>query len=430
MNLKVEKPPRAAQDQAVGCADMNLKPTKTSSSIAHRRALRSGWRRVRRRMRIWALRRGLVAGRAVLLLSFAIVALAALGLVTWQGVVLVNVATSDNENALTATQSLVATGGAIIALMLAAWRTLTAKQQADTSNRQAATALRQAETAEYGQRTSRYATGVNMLTNELLMVRIGGVDVLAGLAREDPKRFGRPICDTLAAFVRHPPHNRDDQLVVQSLSSTEDAAGSKTDASTYRLRPDVNAAVLTLGTLSSELRRVRGLHSDYRVDLSKADLRGLDARFAELPMMEFTDARLDNADLHSACLRDCWFFGTGLCNANLQAADLNGSRIVSANADGAKLSYANLANAAIAMHVHLPSASCLHVSACVIDGPAAELNSKVLRNAWAWRDQPPRPLGGSDQGKLQIELYDEALRPGWEVVSGPSLGYGPPKTRI
>lgn len=376
--------------------------------------------RLRRQVRVWWKRRSTSVPRRSLVPSIAVLALAAAGLVTWQVAVLIGVAVSGEAQAISATQSLVVTGGGIIALILAAWRSFTARRQADIANNQARTAARQAEAAEYGRRTDRYTTGVRMLGDELMMIRMGGLDLLAQLSRDDPERFGRAVCDTLAAFVRHPPHDTAGQRVVQAwngdieMAPDDDESEDSPQALTYRLRPDVNEAVVRLGGLAEDLHRRQGFPTRYRPNLSEADLRGLQADGACLWRIDFTRARLTNAQLTGATAQWVQFSQTDLRGANLSRADLTGSFILRVLAADADLSRANLERSFISSFDALRLAKGAHVSGAAINIPTggARGTEAILQGLWAWRDKPPH-LNGPKGNAGGVSLYDEELRPGW-----------------
>lgn len=397
------------------------------------------WRRFRRRAfvagvpRIWRQR---------LPIRFAalwIVIAGAAGLVIYYGSVLLKAANQPGlltDQQLTATQSMIAVGAAALTLVLAVWRSLTAKRQTDIANRQADTAARQAEAAEYGRRTDRYTTGVRMLGDELMMIRMGGLDLLAQLARDDSQRFGRAVCDTLAAFVRHPPHNKAGQRVIRVWSGdTEIGPDNAEDDDSpedleYRLRPDVNEAVIRLGLLAEDARRRYGVPESYQPNLAEADLRGLKAFSACLTRLNFTKARLTNALLVGVAAEHVQFWGADLRGADLSEANLRSAAVVTGRTAGIRLDGANLEQANIEISGALRSAFDAHVSGTIISiEPGTEPDIDGL---WAWRDDPPTFVGRAADTKIarmKILLYDEKLRPSWPNP-GPLMwgsDFGPPE---
>ena len=87
--------------------------------------------------------------------------------------------------------------GGGLALVFALWRSLVAGHQAETSRRQT-------EVTQQGFLNERYQKGAEMLGDELLSVRLGGIYALRSLAEEYPNQYHVPIMRLLCAFVRHP----------------------------------------------------------------------------------------------------------------------------------------------------------------------------------------------------------------------------------
>ena len=99
----------------------------------------------------------------------------------------------------------------LVALPLATWRGYvahkqanTAQEQVDKSQQQVETAQRQAETAQQGLRNERYQKAAEMLGDEVLAVRLGGIYALQRLAEEDPGEYHIQIMSLFCSFVRHP----------------------------------------------------------------------------------------------------------------------------------------------------------------------------------------------------------------------------------
>ena len=78
--------------------------------------------------------------------------------------------------------------GAIIAMVLAVWRSRVAG--------------RQAATAERGLLNDRFQKGAEMLGSDVLAVRIGGIYGLTHLAREHPHQYHVQVMRLFCSFVR------------------------------------------------------------------------------------------------------------------------------------------------------------------------------------------------------------------------------------
>ena len=79
--------------------------------------------------------------------------------------------------------------GGAVALVFAVWRSWVAHKQADT--------------ARQGLLNERYQKGAEMLGNNVLSVRLGGIYALERLAAEHPEQYHVQIMKLLCAFVRY-----------------------------------------------------------------------------------------------------------------------------------------------------------------------------------------------------------------------------------
>lgn len=82
--------------------------------------------------------------------------------------------------------------GAVVALVIAIWRSMVADRQADTAQR----------SLTY----KRFQKGVEMIDSPFLAVRLGGIYALDHLAKEYPSEHHVQVMQVLCAFVRNPPH--------------------------------------------------------------------------------------------------------------------------------------------------------------------------------------------------------------------------------
>ena len=105
----------------------------------------------------------------------------------------------DEESLSTTIRNLGLLEGGIVAIVLAVWRSLVAQKQAEAALRQADTALRQADTAQQGLLNDRYQKGAEMLGNDVLSVRLGGIYALQRLAERASRAGPRP---DYASFLR------------------------------------------------------------------------------------------------------------------------------------------------------------------------------------------------------------------------------------
>ena len=249
--------------------------------------------------------------------------------------------------------------GAVVALVLAVWRSCVAERQAGTAQRQAAAAQQQvdmaqqqaagaqqqaaaaqqqADAARRGLTRERFQKGVEMIGSPVLYVRLGGIYALGDLAKRYPRGYHVQVMHVLCAFVRNPPLHDPDAP-----------------------QPDVQEAVSVIGG-RTEYQIQREQASDYRPDLSHTrNLRGLKMGWMNFSACNFEGAdlsgaaligsNLSGARLYEAILRGATLDGADLENANLTRADLTGvksavsTNFTNAPLRSADLSYANLQGA-------------------------------------------------------------------------------------
>ena len=211
----------------------------------------------------------------------------------------------DEESLSTTIRNIGLVGGGIIAIVLAVWRSLVAQKQAEAALRQADTALRQAETAQQGLLNERYQQGAEMLGDNVLSVRLGGIYALQRLAEEHPEQYHIQIMRLFCAFARHPTEDKTPEL--ERPTGDSGPAMSETDAKMQclldRLRPtpwsqmreDVKAAI------EAVLLRRRSAIALEREAYYKLDLRGANLA-SMLGRGDLSDADLSGANLSSAYL--------------------------------------------------------------------------------------------------------------------------------
>ena len=193
----------------------------------------------------------------------------------------------------------------LVALPLAIWRSLVAE-------RQAYAAQRQADTAQQSLLNERYQQGAEMLGNEILTVRLGGIYALQRLAEEHPEQYHVQVMRLFSAFVRHP---ADDSNTQPSESQT-----NLTDPST-----DIQAVMDAIGARGEKRLQLEKL-VEYKLDLRRAKLRR-----ASLGSANLSDARLSWACLEVAALGEANLSSAILNQANLTGATLGGAKLIGAS---------------------------------------------------------------------------------------------------
>ncbi len=221
--------------------------------------------------------------------------------------------------------------GGAIAIVLTMWRssvserqTKISQQQTEISQQQIEISQQQVSVSEQSLLNQRYERGAEMLGNEILTVRIGGIYALANLANEEPKKYHIPCIETLCAFVRHPTHTAMHPIVTPATSPSQSPT----------IRSDIQAAMTAIGKRSKE-----GTHLEeekqFQPDLSNANLQGV-----VLGEINFERVLLTGADLSHAQLQ-----GTKLKHADLRGAMLNHAYLPGAQLDPAFLSRADFSDA-------------------------------------------------------------------------------------
>ena len=244
--------------------------------------------------------------------------------------------------------------GAVVAALLAVWRSRVAERQADAAHRQVESAHsqveaahRQVEAAQQDLLNERYQKGTEMLGSGVLAVRLGGIYALQRLANEHPPEYHVQIMRLLCAFIRNPTAEgignagRANDEVGETLEAHEDGGGA-------RPRQDVEAAMEAIATRSKigiGLERESKFQLDLRgaklgdlnlmnfehVDLSWANLSGADlSRLNLRPHTDMSWIHAVSVNLSSACLVDVnlsvtRFWGADLSGALLQGANLSGA---------------------------------------------------------------------------------------------------------
>ena len=175
---------------------------------------------------------------------------------------------------------------ALVAIVLAIWRSVVAQQQLDTAQRQSETAQQQFEIAQRGRLEERYQHAAEMLGRDQLPIRLAGIHALNQLARDHPEEFHIQVMQLFAAFVRHP------------LDYSGQPAGESADcrsAVVISPREDVQHIMVFLG-----LRTVCGQQRERAAGVV-LDLRGADLRWVGFPADACLErVRLSGADLSGA----------------------------------------------------------------------------------------------------------------------------------
>ena len=246
---------------------------------------------------------------------------------------------SNAESWSTITRNFGLVIAAVIALWFAKKRILVADRQAEAAQHQADMAQRKQATAQHGLLNERYQKGAEMLGNEGLSVRLGGIYALERLAHEYPGDYHTQIMSLLCAFIRNPTGEPvETPLPVKGLtdqaefnSGWEEAGDEDGVDRPLRVREDVQAIMTTICKRSEaqiEIEKER----EYTLALRDANLKG--ARLA--------GANLKGAHLACANLKGAFLTASNLKGAFLTASNLKGAFLAASNLEDADLTSADL----------------------------------------------------------------------------------------
>ena len=307
---------------------------------------------------------------------------------------------NDGESASTTIRNIGFVIAGSVALPLAIWRGLVADKQASAAQRQVRAAQEQASAAQRQVRAvqeqagiaqksllnERYQKGAEMLGDDTLSVRLGGIYALERLAAEHPEQYHVQVMKLLCAFARHPtededyqrklaehnadPHNlpspREDVMAaIEAIGSRDDARVEIEKNQDFRLNlmgVDLSHAQIGDKNLSGAMLNRANLTGTniFSVNLSNAFLLRTIMKDARLNNVDFTDARAQGVDLTNARVdqHEKPLFsldGSKLYDAQLYEVDLSGELIQRAHLDRVRITYSDLSGARF-LHSHLPEA--------------------------------------------------------------------------
>ena len=185
--------------------------------------------------------------------------------------------------------------GGVVAILLAVWRSTVAE--------------RQAETAQQSLLNERYQRAAEMLGNNVLSVRLGGISALERLAAEHPDQYHIQVMKLFCAFVRNP--TRDEGV----------AARDEPQFMMSSLRDDVQAAMTAIGKRSKRGLDIEEATGNVPLDLYSADLTGAYLVKANLAGADMRSANLVGANFMNADLSNAFLFGADLSDLQPQDGD-------------------------------------------------------------------------------------------------------------
>ena len=233
-----------------------------------------------------------------------------------------------------AIRNIIFAAAALIGLPLTIWRSRVAE--------------RQVEAAQQSLLNERYQKGAEMLGNQVLAVRLGGIYTLRNLAEEHPLQYHIQIMRLFCAFVRHP--TKENELADktnENLNQTEIKANESQENEKDKpteVRPDVQAIMEAIGDRDGTIITLEKKNS-FRLDFGGASLNGLGLYAAELSNTWFRETNLSGVKLNGANLTNALFFKTKLIGADLSETNLTETKFDEVDLSKVQIEGANLTSA-------------------------------------------------------------------------------------
>ena len=188
----------------------------------------------------------------------------------------------------------------VFALGIAVWRSVIADKQTKVSEQQA-------DVARLSLLNERYQRGAEMLGNNALAVRVGGIHALTFVAAERPVEYYIRVIALLCAFARNPTNGNStsDPLVSEKLVSGMWIPVLRDDLQ------EITKVIRSRGKTELDLEN----EEKYVLNLDHAVLQGADFRGADLRKAHFMGANLSKADFAGCKLEDTYFEGANVTGA-------------------------------------------------------------------------------------------------------------------
>ncbi len=180
--------------------------------------------------------------------------------------------------------------------------------------------------AEEKQVTERFSKAIELLGNEKLEIRLGGIYALERIAKDSPKDHWT-IMEVLISFAQ------EKSPLSQNIQQRDEQSGSSYPTQEKpKITTDVQAVLTVIGR-----RNFNKEQDEQRIELPRTKLKGANLTNADLTNADLTNADLTNADLTNA----------DLTKANLTKANLTKATLTNANLTKANLTKFTLADADI-----------------------------------------------------------------------------------
>jgi uncharacterized protein YjbI with pentapeptide repeats len=203
-------------------------------------------------------------------------------------------------------------------------------------------AWRNFQIAEDKNATDRFSKSVEMLSNEKIEIRLGGIYLLERIAK-DLKEDAPVVMAVLTAFIRNKKRlpKESKQSFIDSFSPQEMTLDTRSEHT--KLEQDFQSALSVIGRCNGHDNQHS--YNEMLLDLSESELSGVRLDRAHLKSVRLDGARLEGAHLRGANLSEARLWGANLKGADLKGAILCGARLGGAILKGACLEDTQLQNA-------------------------------------------------------------------------------------
>ena len=179
--------------------------------------------------------------------------------------------------------------------------------------------------------TERFSKAIEMLADDKLEIRLGGIYLLERITKDSEKDYP-VIIEVLTAFIRRQ---------AARLNSGSEYIKAEQELTRAELLPphqDVQSALTVVERINKERRKKQ-------LDVQELNLCGANLNCADLVDADLIAAKLRGVDLIYAFLREARLNHADLFGADLSEADLREAKLINTKLHGAVLSYADLRRA-------------------------------------------------------------------------------------
>ena len=248
----------------------------------------------------------------------------------------------------------------------------------------------QTETEKEKNVTDAFAKSVELLGNERITARQGGIYALGRIAEDNPE-LHTMIMDIVASYIRQESLDRFNS----GLQGSKNEGELIKEFSSKPVSMDIEAAVAVIKQRNMENDKLLG-EFGYFLDLSNAYIFNAD----------FSDTKLTRVNFSDSVMINCLFDNTDLSESNFKASNLKGSSFLDCNLQWTNLLEADLQEAGLQVadlrRVHLRGADLQWADLQGADLRGADLQEADLQ----WADLQGADLRGADLQEADLQEAD------------------------